>query len=351
MNIKIILITIALLTANLYAELKKEYYSNGDIKREIEYTDNMKNGKSKFYLRNNQLFAMAEYKMGIRHGVYVEYDPQGHIAIQDTYVNGKMIGQRLFYENGKPLNGTFKKSTPYGENIVNYVDGRKLGLQMNCDIDSCIKEFHKKNGVMKYTVLVDGKIQRSAHYKNYTLEGEYLSYNFYNTLDTKRYYKDGKKDGVETTFYKNGNIESKTTFKDGLVIKDTINYNEDQTVKIMKNPYNGKYTYDKSQIKSQHILDDIARAKTLDADPFVLNIDESSISIFGYQTGQPVRMRWYRTCLLEDGKFNAVNGNNHGVDYCHRENKDTLILNFHGDNKKLICDNCEEYGFPSVWFR
>lgn len=353
MKIKIIIL-ITILSISIYADIRKEYYPNGDIKRETEFTNDKKNGKSKFYFQNNYLFAMAEYKMGVRDGVYVEYDINGNITLKDVFVKGQQIGQRLFYRDGKLLNGTFKTNTPHGENIETYKNGHKLGLQVKCDIDSCVKQVYKEDGLHSYTTLVGDIIQQTSHYKNNILNGAYLKYNLRGILYKKGNYKDGKKDGIETEFYTNGNIKSQTSFKNGLVTKDTITYNEDGSIKVMKNPYNGVYTYDTSQIKNTHILDDIARAKTLDADPFVLKINESTISIFGYQTGQPIRQRWYSACLLENGNLNAVNHINYQDDYCDNINKDSLILKFRKDsenNKKLICENCEKNGFPSVWIR
>jgi len=345
------------LNLSAYAEIKKEYYPNGDVKREIQYSNGKKNGTSKFYLEGNHLLATANYKMGVREGSYTEYDNKGNITLKDTFADGEKIDSTHYYKDGKPLDGVYKTQNPKGEDIVTtYKQGIKLGLQMKCNNDDeCIKQVIKEGGHISYSLLYQGTVTEKRHYKDNILEGELLTYGYNGRITRKSLYKNGEKEGLQTTYYPNGKLHTKTTFHKGLVKIDTTTFNEDGSIEPRTNPYNGIYTYDTSKIKNAHILRDIERSKSLGSDPFQLTIDESIASIFGYQTGQPIRQRWYTPCILKNGDLELINAtSHHNKNYCSKPQKKHLVLKFKKGNKsqrRLICENCEEHGFPSTWFR
>jgi len=359
MKITTIILFFLVLNLNTYAEVKKEYYPNGDIKREIEYTDGKKDGVSKFYLEGKQLLAKANYKKGVRDGFYLEYDKKGNIKLKDIYANGEPVGRRLYYKDGKPLDGTFKTPTPNGENIDTYKQGVVYGIQRRCKAkDECTKQIVREDGTVSYnSISINGKILEEGHYKNGKLEGEFSRYDIKNgNLTTRSLYKNGLKDGLKTTYYRNGKRRTETVYHNGLIKVDTITYNKDGSIKQMTNPYNGVYSFDISKIENTHILNDIERSKSLKTDTFQLRIDESLASIMGFQTGQPIRRRLYTSCVLKNGNLELLNTTgNDNEDYCAKPPQTEYItLKFKKDNKsqrRLICENCEEYGFPPVWFR
>jgi len=338
------------------SEIKKQYYTNGDIKREIEYTNGKKDGKSKFFLKGNRLFAMAEYKMGIRNGVYVEYDEDKNISLKNTYKNGIQIGRSLHYKNKKLANGEYIEKTYDGEKLNTYKEGLLFGLQKECKSSYCSIQEVDSLGNSIYTRKVDGITQDIAHFKNNVLDGEMVRYLSNGKISSKVTYKNGKKDGLHTFYhYDKESISSITKYKDGIIVEDTIFYDENGHKKNMKNPYNGTYRYDLKNIKSEAVKKDIQRAKERGFDQFRLKINEALVSIFGYQTGQPIRMRLYTSCILENGDLDLINGADYrNKEYCIKHDQDTLVLKLKRDKTdkyKLICENCEEHGFPGSWIR
>jgi len=118
-----------------------------------------------------------------------------------------------------------------------------------------------------------------------------------------------------------------------------------------KNEYNGTYSFKK--VKDNYVKEDILTAKKINADPFVLTIENASVTLYGYQTGQPIRKRFYTACIL-DNSLQLINKGFFEENYCIEHDKGTLVLNLVKDKEKkgsLICSNCEKYGFPGYWIK
>lgn len=84
-----------------YTGLVREYYSNGNIKEEVEYKEGYKNGYSKEYSRDGYLKEESEYKKGKVDGVRKLYYDSGKLQIYQEWKNDELNGKsKHYYENG-----------------------------------------------------------------------------------------------------------------------------------------------------------------------------------------------------------------------------------------------------------
>jgi len=99
------------------AEVKRTYYSTGELDSEYFEINGKINGLYKSYLKNGQLFVIKTYVDNILHGEYIHYHcAKEQIYFIHQYVNGKLNGEyKSFYENGQP------------QSIANYVDDKLNG--------------------------------------------------------------------------------------------------------------------------------------------------------------------------------------------------------------------------------
>lgn len=91
-----------------------EKEENGDLKSEIEYLKNRKDGEEKLYYKNNKLRSLTEYKKDTRHGKEVVYEENPHtIRHEGTFKDGRRHGTYKTYHNG-----ILWKETVYDEEKV-----------------------------------------------------------------------------------------------------------------------------------------------------------------------------------------------------------------------------------------
>lgn len=161
-NQKFFIIICLAITSNIYAQqgLIKSYYSNGKLKSEINYIDNIREGIAKFYYSNGNLEEELNFIDGAIDGVVKEYYENGKLKELYTIENGRREGPDSFYSE----DGNYFKST-------NYVAGI---LQRN-EVDTTIQGITKNNGnalSKKITSVADST--RSTISKNEFDNSEYL---------------------------------------------------------------------------------------------------------------------------------------------------------------------------------
>ncbi len=117
-------VSIMLVSSTTYAEVRKLYYPNGQLKLEVNFKDdklegikryyesgklkeeaNIKDHKlegiGKAYYKSGQLKFKGNYKDGKLHGLTKEYQPKGNVLYIDTYKNGTKIHRKMYDERGK----------------------------------------------------------------------------------------------------------------------------------------------------------------------------------------------------------------------------------------------------------
>lgn len=78
---------------------KNSYYKNGQIKKEVEYIDNIKNGRIRWYYPNGELKGIGFYNDGRCDGDFITYYKSGKIKSRVKYVNGEPISLIEYFED------------------------------------------------------------------------------------------------------------------------------------------------------------------------------------------------------------------------------------------------------------
>lgn len=80
------------------------YFISGEIYSEMtysNYTDEVKEGKEKYYYKNGQLKKESNYKSGEKEGNFSTYFQNGNLKRSDEYKNGNFISGKCFTSQGK----------------------------------------------------------------------------------------------------------------------------------------------------------------------------------------------------------------------------------------------------------
>lgn len=120
-------------------DIRKEYYEDGVLASEIEYKEELRNGKSIVYYPNGNIKQEGYYVDDKEHGLFKDYYETGRLATEAYFKNGKQDGElKGYHENG--LLETiqyFKDGVPDGEFEIFY-DNRNLKMYGIYENDSII---------------------------------------------------------------------------------------------------------------------------------------------------------------------------------------------------------------------
>ncbi len=175
-------------------DVKKEYYSNGELMVEVQFEDDLMNG------------------------YYKEYYPDGSIKVESNYKDGKLDGNKILYYN----NGQIEWEATYDLDIVNGIfkkylsNGTLIGESYfkNGKQDGIIKSYHKNSNLESESEFKSGLL--NGYFKSYFEDGS-LSMDAISRNDTTIYYREYDKDGILIDEYRSLLINSET---------DTINVND-----------------------------------------------------------------------------------------------------------------------------
>ena len=84
-------------------EVKKEYFTNGQIRTEfIMDDDTEQNGLLKRYGYNGELTSTVSIRNGVKDGFEIGYDEKKRMLWKYNYINGRKHGQQyVYYPNGE----------------------------------------------------------------------------------------------------------------------------------------------------------------------------------------------------------------------------------------------------------
>jgi hypothetical protein len=95
-------------------DVKKTYYPDGKIHKEVPFKNGSKNGVSKEYYNNGQVFQEVNYENNLREGWAKRYFENGTLSQETPYKNDKMHGVQKKYRRSKEL----MAEIPYHEGNV-----------------------------------------------------------------------------------------------------------------------------------------------------------------------------------------------------------------------------------------
>lgn len=108
--------------------LYKIYYSDGNVKMEVQSKDGKPEGNAKFYDKDGSLYAQGNFSEGKPEGVFYYYYSNGEVHNELNYVKGIKDGKQKLYDengilsavvvfsNGEPVSGYTlikEKKTPF----------------------------------------------------------------------------------------------------------------------------------------------------------------------------------------------------------------------------------------------
>lgn len=79
--------------------VRNKFYKNGQIKKEVEYIDNVKNGKIRWYYPNGELKGIGFYNDGKCDGDFITYYRSGKIKSRIRYKDGEPISLIEYFED------------------------------------------------------------------------------------------------------------------------------------------------------------------------------------------------------------------------------------------------------------
>jgi len=140
----LISLSIILIFSALHAQeiVKKSYYSGGELKSEIVYSDSLRDGEAKFYYQNGNPEEIRTYVNGRVEGTVKTYYENGKIKEIFTITDGRRDGPTSLFDS----TGTYLKDIVY------------TGGKLNIDEPTSVQ---KENGDSLFAAKIE-KLKRSS---------------------------------------------------------------------------------------------------------------------------------------------------------------------------------------------
>ncbi|MBE7441571.1 MAG: toxin-antitoxin system YwqK family antitoxin [Flavobacteriales bacterium] len=236
-------------------DIKKEYYANGQLKKEAIYDANGKeHGISKFYDENGNLIGSEHYFHGIllakglidemerRQGPWEEYYYDGQLKSKGKYLDGKKIDEwEYYFNNGKleqkgkylaeeKFTGLWQWYYPNGQLLrsENFRKGLEDGFMEEYDENGVLitkGEYFDglKEGEWFYEL---GDHKELGIYKNNERDGLWKFYYPTNKLNFEGKFVEGIADGKHLYYYENGKLKKEEYYLMGIKTGSWRSYNE-----------------------------------------------------------------------------------------------------------------------------
>jgi antitoxin component YwqK of YwqJK toxin-antitoxin module len=172
----------------------------------ITYSEGLEVGNCFFYHEDGYLEAVGPMRLGLCHGYWKEYYPDGIVKQEGNYLNDEKQGiwklywasgelcQLLTYENGA-LMEVSEFTTPKGKKM----DKGTLS---------------KGNGT-RLVYSIKGKLLTETNYENGLAEGKAASFNEKGKKQAEGKFIKGKKDGVWFFYDEKGKLHTEGNYKNG----------------------------------------------------------------------------------------------------------------------------------------
>jgi uncharacterized protein len=232
--------------AGLEAGISREYDINGTIIQLITYkkgyitdrlrinrynSDSLYHGSWHWYSDDEQVLIMeGNFKNGLKHGYFKEFDLNGNLLSATKYVDGEKFEkaeelQKLDVRTDYYPNGKVKVVATYTK------DGVPEGVRREYNEKGEVE----KSYIFRYGIIVGEGIFTDAGQK----QGMWKEYYDDNNLKATGKYTDDSRDGFWKFYYKNGNLEQKGKYIMRLPDSTWLWYYSDGSLLREDNFYNG----------------------------------------------------------------------------------------------------------------
>lgn len=274
----------------------KEYYSDGQLAREGTYkTPGKREGVWKEYHRNGKLVREASYKAGLLNGVMKEYAETGELVNERVYKSDKLVKATYYNLKGKVLaeynitkaRTEVKEYYPDGTVAAegDYLDGKRDGQwtmysenggwkiahinYYDDEYDGRMKYYHANGKVMFETTYkmgvehgyrksfyLNGEIESEGWVQSDMKQGDWYEYNERAIMTSHTYYLNDEQYGTQEFFDARGKRREEIKVKRGVVVERNL-YDSTGTVEYTLKMPNGTGTF-KAEYKNGTPWVDIA---------------------------------------------------------------------------------------------
>lgn len=232
----------------------KRFYSNGNLRLIQSYTDGKRDSASTQYYHNGQMKSRLVYEDDVLNGPYDDYFINGKLERKGSYKDGSQSGENVDYWS----NGNLYQKNTYDQ------DGKKNGLSQEFDKDGgkYLEFDYKKGNVIAYRIFdKSGEIVKSGKKRG----GEFLYESLYPDGSMKSvglYNSKGGNEGDWKFYDKNGKLNSKESYDEGLRIGKGFGYHPNGKIRYeseyTEGSWNGMYRsfYNTGQLESEIVGED-----------------------------------------------------------------------------------------------
>ena len=222
---------------------KREYYSDGKVRREASFRDNKREGVWREYDENGRVIASQTYKNGLlidngivdtdgrRQGFYQEFFPDSTLKTNGLFVDGLKSGRwTYYYQNEKEeQSGVYVEGQPDGEwkwfhdngqlaRVESYLKGVLEGVYKEYDSQGRLIVSGTYFDGMKVGKWVEqsGNVRSEGEYRNDRKSGEWVSYFDNGKMAFRGTFNGGFPDGKHIYYYSNGKMRELETYAGGI---------------------------------------------------------------------------------------------------------------------------------------
>jgi antitoxin component YwqK of YwqJK toxin-antitoxin module len=199
------------------------FYENGNLKSEVTYRDDLRNGYLKEYAENGDLLKIAKYADDViqteaaeiqKLEVQNEYYPDGKVKVSALFRNGIPEGVKREYS----ADGMVEKAYLYKNGII-------IG-------EGIVKDDGNRDGPWK-DFYPDGSLKAEGNYDNGKQVGEWKYYHANGTIEQAgKFSKQGKFQGTWKWFFDNGQLLKEEKYLNG--VRDGLSTEYDETGKVIE---------------------------------------------------------------------------------------------------------------------
>ena len=256
----------------------QSFYPNGKVATERNYIDNKSDGIVKSYFISGKIRSEENFINGYKHGKSTFYDENGNLQSVQNFEYNNEAGKSLFYYPNKQLQTEYSykddelngKSTYYSENgdliLIKYFENNILmSYQYNDKLGNLVPPINVKNetGTIK-AYYKNGNVSTEYTLKNGALEGKKIIYFPDGKVADESNYEADDRIGNRKMYYPSGKIKLVENYSNDQRNGESITYHENGKTKkseyfINNDIYGAVTDYDETgkALSTNHYFNDI----------------------------------------------------------------------------------------------
>ena len=188
----------------------KFYFSNGNVRSEGDFRENMRTGKWSFYYPDGKLEQTGNYRNSKTDGLWIWYYHDGEILREENYYQGKEDGMSVEYDKQGNIiaKGDYIEGNKEGEWYYNVGDQEEKGSYT----------YGLKDGLWRY-YYPDGKKKFEGKYIQGNQNGKHRIFFEDGKLKEDQYWEMGFKNRTWRKFDREGNVLISITYENDIMTK------------------------------------------------------------------------------------------------------------------------------------